>query len=123
MLTGLIPPDSGSGLIEDYDICTDMNSARKCLGVCPQHDILLPDFTVYEHLALFAGIKGTHPQVLMIACILLFIIFNITSANAKSFVLKYHDFTLQDIEREVSDMITSIGLVEKRDALSKHLSG
>ena len=36
-----------------------MNDLRKVLGVCPQHDILFPDMTVYEHLVMFAAFKGT----------------------------------------------------------------
>ena len=28
------------------------------MGVCPQHDILFPDLTVYEHLSMFASFKG-----------------------------------------------------------------
>ena len=35
-----------------------MESIRKSLGVCPQHDILFGDLTVREHLELFATFKG-----------------------------------------------------------------
>ena len=28
------------------------------VGVCPQHDVLFPDMTVWEHLTLFGGLKG-----------------------------------------------------------------
>jgi len=58
MLSGLYPPDDGTATIAGYDISTDMHEARKLLGVCPQHDVLLPDLTVAEHLEFFAGIKG-----------------------------------------------------------------
>ena len=40
MLTGLIPPSSGSAVIEGLDIAQDMDRVRQNLGVCPQHDIV-----------------------------------------------------------------------------------
>ncbi len=90
MLTGLIPPTSGSAIIEGYDIAYDMDEIRKNLGVCPQHDILYPDLTVQEHLIMFASFKG---------------------------------LTGNKIKDEVEKMIQSVGLTEKRHALSKTLSG
>ena len=54
MLTGLIPPDGGTAIIEGRDITEEMPEIRKNLGVCPQHDILFPMLTVEEHLILFA---------------------------------------------------------------------
>jgi len=35
-----------------------MQSIRRNLGVCPQHDILFPLLTVEEHLSMFAAFKG-----------------------------------------------------------------
>ena len=58
MLTGLIPIDGGTAVIEGHDVRTDMSAIRKNLGVCPQHDILYPFLTVEEHLILFARFKG-----------------------------------------------------------------
>ncbi len=40
MLTGLVPPDRGTAMIENCDISTDMDDIRRNLGVCPQHDIV-----------------------------------------------------------------------------------
>jgi ATP-binding cassette subfamily A (ABC1) protein 3 len=59
MLTGLIPCDGGTAMVEGMDIRSDMDDIRKNLGVCPQHDILFPDLTVHEHLIMFARFKGT----------------------------------------------------------------
>ena len=60
MLTGLIPPDAGTAIIEGLSINDNMEEIRRSLlGVCPQHDILFPDLTVEEHLAMFAEFKGT----------------------------------------------------------------
>ena len=36
MLTGLIPADSGTAIIEGFDLNEDMSEIRKNLGVCPQ---------------------------------------------------------------------------------------
>ena len=58
MLTGLLPPDSGSAKIEGLDLNENMAEIRKKLGVCPQHDILYDDLTVVEHLRMFANFKG-----------------------------------------------------------------
>jgi ABC-type multidrug transport system fused ATPase/permease subunit len=40
MLTGLIPVDGGTAIIEGHSISTDMELIRQNLGVCPQHDIV-----------------------------------------------------------------------------------
>ena len=58
ILTGLIPPDKGSAIVEGFDINVDMDVIRQNLGVCPQHDILFPDLTVREHLIMFCCFKG-----------------------------------------------------------------
>ncbi|CAA6654054.1 unnamed protein product [Spirodela intermedia] len=39
---------------------------RKCLGVCPQNDILFPELTVKEHLEIFGTLKGVDPNFLAI---------------------------------------------------------
>lgn len=90
MLTGLITPESGTAIIEGYDISVDMQEARKSLGVCPQHDVLIPDMTVEEHLAFFANIKGCNAE---------------------------------ELDVEITKMIESVGLVEKRREFAHNLSG
>lgn len=62
VLSGLFPPTSGTAVIEGFDIMQDLDSARLSLGMCPQHDVLLDDLTVEEHLMMFAEIKGTPPE-------------------------------------------------------------
>lgn len=56
MLTGFIPPSSGTAYIEGLDIRTDLEEVRKTLGLCPQHDILFDNLTVKEHLEFFAKV-------------------------------------------------------------------
>ena len=58
MLTGLIPADSGTAVIEGFDLNEDMSEIRRNLGVCPQHDVLFPTLTVEEHLIMYASFKG-----------------------------------------------------------------
>eukprot|EP01043_Picozoa_sp_COSAG02_P054221 COSAG02_NODE_6106_length_3793_cov_2.481244_1_plen_788_part_00 len=58
IMTGLHEPTSGSAMIHGFDVQKDMTAIRQALGVCPQHDILFDDLTVFEHIRLFASIKG-----------------------------------------------------------------
>lgn len=40
ILTGLFPPTSGTVYIKGMDIRYDMDTIRRTLGVCPQHNVL-----------------------------------------------------------------------------------
>ncbi|XP_072043597.1 phospholipid-transporting ATPase ABCA3-like [Amphiura filiformis] len=57
MVTGLIPPTSGTAVVNNYDIRTDIDGVRSSLGLCPQHDVLFDELTVEEHLYFFAVLK------------------------------------------------------------------
>lgn len=54
IITGLIPPTSGTVYIDGYDILTDMKIIRKQLGFAPQYNILFDLLTVKEHLEFFS---------------------------------------------------------------------
>ncbi|XP_013411172.1 ATP-binding cassette sub-family A member 3 isoform X2 [Lingula anatina] len=58
MLTGFLPPTSGTAVLNGYDILEDIGSVRSSLGLCPQHDVLFDTLTVEEHLEFFAKLKG-----------------------------------------------------------------
>nr|ASS36015.1 ABCA3 [Samia ricini] len=58
MLTGVVPPSSGSATINGYDIVTETEQARNSLGICPQHNVLFPDLTVAEHIIFYSRLKG-----------------------------------------------------------------
>uniref|UniRef100_A0A3P8YRV7 ABC transporter domain-containing protein n=1 Tax=Esox lucius TaxID=8010 RepID=A0A3P8YRV7_ESOLU len=58
ILTGLFAPTSGTAIINGYDIRTDMDTIRKHLGMCPQHNVLFNDLTVEEHIYFYARLKG-----------------------------------------------------------------
>jgi len=61
MLTGLFPPDAGNSGTTVYgkSISNDIDSIRDFLGVCPQHDVLIPSLTSHEHCIFFAMLKGS----------------------------------------------------------------
>ncbi|XP_068199948.1 retinal-specific phospholipid-transporting ATPase ABCA4a isoform X2 [Antennarius striatus] len=58
ILTGVLPPTSGTATVYGKDICTDMDSVRLSLGMCPQHNILFQYMTVAEHILFYSLLKG-----------------------------------------------------------------
>lgn len=68
MLTGFIPPTSGTAYVNGFDICKDIKSVRDSLGICPQHDVLFEKLTVEEHLKFFAVLKGFPQEGLQDEC-------------------------------------------------------
>ncbi|OTF70083.1 hypothetical protein BLA29_001894, partial [Euroglyphus maynei] len=58
VLTGQMPPTSGTVTIYGYRIPDDFSHARRLLGYCPQYNTLFDDLTVREHLLFFAELKG-----------------------------------------------------------------
>lgn len=62
MLTGMFAPTSGTAFLNKHDIRTEIGDARKSLGLCPQHNILLEELTVREHLIFFCRLKGVHSK-------------------------------------------------------------
>ena len=50
-------PTSGDAFIGQKSIREDMGSIRRQLGLCPQHDVLFDNLTVYEHLIFFGRLK------------------------------------------------------------------
>jgi ATP-binding cassette subfamily A (ABC1) protein 3 len=60
MLTGMFAPDysSGSATVYDKDLLRNMDSIRRSLGVCPQHDVLFDNLTVRETIIFFSRLKG-----------------------------------------------------------------
>ncbi|XP_033630935.1 ATP-binding cassette sub-family A member 3-like [Asterias rubens] len=58
MLTGFIPPTSGTAFLNGCSIRGNLEGVRSSLGLCPQHDVLYDDLTVEEHLYFFGKLKG-----------------------------------------------------------------
>eukprot|EP00249_Psilotum_nudum_P021774 c28239_g1_i1 orf=514-3321(-) len=65
-LTGIVPITSGDALVYGKSIRSPngMSQIRKYMGVCPQFDLLWDVLTGYEHLQLFANIKGLQPSLI-----------------------------------------------------------
>ncbi len=49
ILTGLFPPSAGTARINGLDIRRDMDSIRRSLGTCPQHNVLFDKYVV-QHI-------------------------------------------------------------------------
>ncbi|GAB0200788.1 phospholipid-transporting ATPase ABCA7 [Grus japonensis] len=58
ILTGLLPPTSGTAYILGWDIRSDIDSIRKTMGMCPQHNVLFDILTVEEHVWFYGRLKG-----------------------------------------------------------------
>jgi ABC-2 type transport system ATP-binding protein len=58
MLTGVIPPTSGTARIAGHDIRTEMNEAKKINGLVPQELALYPTLSARANLNFFGRIYG-----------------------------------------------------------------
>lgn len=58
MITGMFMPSKGRIQVNGYDLFTQTRQARSKMSLCPQHNPLCDDFTVKEHLYLYAGLRG-----------------------------------------------------------------
>jgi ABC-type multidrug transport system ATPase subunit len=58
ILTGMISPTSGAVNILGNDLNSDLSTIRQSLGLCPQHNLLFGELTVYQHLIFFAMVRG-----------------------------------------------------------------
>ena len=68
LYVGLLQPDgawtgngdsSGDAVIYGKSVLREMDSIRRSMGICPQHDVLFEHLTVKDHILLFARIKGS----------------------------------------------------------------
>ncbi|KPA77100.1 putative ABC transporter [Leptomonas pyrrhocoris] len=58
MMTGMVTADAGDCYIYGYSVRDELEKARQEIGYCPQHNILWPTMTCYEHLWYYASVKG-----------------------------------------------------------------
>lgn len=68
MLTGLINPSRGDAFIGGKSIRYEMDGIRKSLGVCPQNDSFWDFLSAFEHVQLFASIKGVESSSIQSEC-------------------------------------------------------
>mmetsp|Transcript_38849 Transcript_38849/g.85269 ORF Transcript_38849/g.85269 Transcript_38849/m.85269 type:complete len:2010 (+) Transcript_38849:258-6287(+) len=94
MLTGMLAPTSGYATVAGLDIRGQMPLIREKMGICLQHDCLFPLLTVTEHIEFFSRIKGV-----------------------------YQSMSRADAKASVQTSIEDVALMEKRNTLSKDLSG
>ena len=64
MLCGLYDATAGDATVFGRSIRTDMPTIRSSIGFCPQHDVLYPELTVWEHLEFYGRIKGVSEEQL-----------------------------------------------------------
>ncbi len=58
MLTTLLPPTSGTAIIEGFDVVTAPNKVRRTIGVIPQAMTSDQDLTADENMEIFAKLYG-----------------------------------------------------------------
>jgi len=58
MLTTLVPPTSGTGRINGFDIVRSPNQVRRCIGVIPQAMTSDQDLSAEENMGIFAKLYG-----------------------------------------------------------------
>lgn len=94
MLTGMLAPTEGYAVVAGKDIRTQMPQIRQEIGICLQHDCLFPQLTVQEHVRFFARLKGL-----------------------------FRRCSKEEAEAKIKQSIEDVALLEKRNTLSKNLSG
>src|SRR5215475_5739042 len=58
MLTTLVPPSSGTARVNGFDVATQANAVRACIGVIPQAMTSDLDLTAQENMSIFAKLYG-----------------------------------------------------------------
>jgi len=70
ILTGYIPPTSGTAIIDGHDVLFASDEVKKIVGYLPEHNPLYLDMYIKEYLEFVAGIhklgKNTHNRILEI---------------------------------------------------------
>jgi len=58
MLTGMVEPSFGDAIVAGHRLSNGIQAIRQVIGVCPQHDVLWLELTVWEHLTIYAQLRG-----------------------------------------------------------------
>lgn len=62
MVTGTLPPTRGEAYLRGRKLSSDLTGVRRSLGVCFQQNTLFAQLTVFQHLQLFAVVKGVRAK-------------------------------------------------------------
>lgn len=62
MITGTLPSTRGEAYLRGRQLSRDLVGIRKSLGVCFQQNTLFDQLTVFQHLQLFAVVKGVEAK-------------------------------------------------------------
>jgi ABC-2 type transport system ATP-binding protein len=62
MLTGLLQPTAGTGVVAGYDIRTETEAIKRSIGYMSQLFSLYADLTVEENIQFFAGLYGVRGE-------------------------------------------------------------
>jgi len=68
MLTGYLPPSSGTARVAGYDIFSQSAEVRRRIGYLPENPPLYPDMTVRSYLTFVARLKGVPRTSVRDAC-------------------------------------------------------
>ncbi|XP_075742280.1 phospholipid-transporting ATPase ABCA3 [Rhipicephalus microplus] len=63
MLTGLLHLSAGEAYMSDVKLTSSLRKWQSYIGYCPQDNGLLEKLTAFEHLRLFAGLRGVPDSV------------------------------------------------------------
>ena len=58
MMTGIAAPTHGHIFANGLDIEDDVAEVQQIVSVCPQDDLLWDNLTAWEHLQMYAALKG-----------------------------------------------------------------
>jgi ABC-2 type transport system ATP-binding protein len=58
MLTGILPPTSGTGRVSGFDMATERQQIKQVIGYMSQKFSLYEDLTVRENIGFFGGVYG-----------------------------------------------------------------
>ena len=90
----MLAPTSGYAKVAGHDVRSQMALVREKIGICLQHDCLFPLLTVREHIEFFGRLKGI-----------------------------YDSLPKKEADASVRTSIEDVALLDKRNTLSKDLSG
>ncbi|HSM25073.1 MAG TPA: ATP-binding cassette domain-containing protein [Anaerolineaceae bacterium] len=62
LITGVLEPDSGNAVINDFDIVEDRAKAQAIIGYLPENAPLYPDLSVQDYLLMMAELRQIEPE-------------------------------------------------------------